>query len=161
MKNDERAIKIELLKRKNRRSILINSLAKYINVSHDSFLEPVYNDEFCKKVFNKLYEVSNKTKIGTDDYKQNISLSLEYLNRMKQKVVLSQDEEVILFFYRELEIEAIKIKIKDVFKWMHELLGEIGFLDGLADFILIKENLELGICIERTEYYYEFCFWGI
>nr|WP_154652026.1 hypothetical protein [Bacillus bingmayongensis] len=31
----------------------------------------------------------------------------------------------------------------------------------LTDFILVGDDLEIGVCIERTEYHYEFSMWGV
>lgn len=30
------------------------------------------------------------------------------------------------------------------------------FLNGAEDFVLVGDDLEFGVCIERTEYHYEF-----
>ncbi|WP_420826593.1 YxiF family protein [Sporosarcina limicola] len=35
------------------------------------------------------------------------------------------------------------------------------FTIGYGDFILVADDLKFGICIERTEYQYEFYSWGV
>lgn len=152
--------RIEVLKRNNRRSILIRDLSKYINITNESLLEVNENDKFCKKIFDKLSILPNKLKLGNDDYKKSIELSLEYLKSLSNKVSLTKNFKTRVLFFRELEIEAIELNIQEVLDKIEMILDKTGFLSGSADFILVKSDLTSGICIERNEYYYEISSWG-
>lgn len=159
MNETNRSIEIEVLKRKSRRKGLINELVRYVSISEESFLETDKNEEFCKKVFEKLNIFNNRIKIGGEDYKVNINLSKDYLiNKLSQ---FTYNESAIkMLFYREYEIEAVSIPLKEVIVQIDKILEITGFSDGYADFILVEENLGFGICIEITEYYYEYVEWS-
>lgn len=152
---------MEIAKRKNRRSILIKELSRYVKVSLDSFIEDIEeNDAFCKRVFNKLNSIQNKTIIKGNDLNENIELAKERLKRIMENTNFNGDS-IRVFFYRELEIEAVKLNVNEVGTNIDKILDIISFSSGFGDFILVGENLKLGICIERTEYYYELCSWGL
>ncbi len=66
-----------------------------------------------------------------------------------------------LIFFREHEIEAVLLNLNEVFSHLNQLLEQTKFLSGYGDFILVAEDFCFGLCIERTEYYYEFSTWGL
>ncbi|MDQ0818996.1 hypothetical protein QF033_003574 [Bacillus pumilus] len=66
-----------------------------------------------------------------------------------------------LIFFREHEIEAVLLNLNEVFSHLNQLLEQTKFLSGYGDFILVAEDFRFGLCIERTEYYYEFSTWGL
>lgn len=159
MNETNRISRIEILKRKVRRKTLINELVKHVNISEESFLEINANEDFCNKVFKKLNTLNNKFKIGGGDYKVNANLSKDYLTK-KLSQVIYKEVIVKVFFYREYEIEVVSISLKEVIMQLDKILEVMKFFDGYSDFILVGEDLEFGICIERTEYFYEYSEWG-
>lgn len=66
-----------------------------------------------------------------------------------------------LLFFRENEIEAMLINVNEVFSHLDNILKLTKFSVGYGDFILVAEDLNFGLCIERTEYFYEFSVWGL
>ena len=58
------------------------------------------------------------------------------------------------------KIEAVKLNIGEVFENLEALSTISKFLTGYADFVLVGDDLEFGIVIERTEYHYEFSMWA-
>lgn len=61
-----------------------------------------------------------------------------------------------LFFSKGGKFEAVKLNIAEVFENLEALSTISRFLTGYADFVLVGDDLEFGIVIERTEYHYEF-----
>lgn len=162
MLSNDREERIRLLKRKNRRSNLIKELVPYIKIDENSFLEPNDNDEYCKIIFKKIGEISNKEKVEGLNFTENVQISLDYLNNLKEKNKnLSKWKKGFLLFYTEYEIEVVEIDVKDVFDNLELLFGKIGFSSGYGDFILVDNVLNYGVCIERTEYFYELSIWGL
>ena len=97
-----------------------------------------------------------KQRIGDTDYKKDAELSIELLNGIKDNINFGDKKARLL-----LSNEAVKVNINEVFENLNIILERTRFLNGRGDFILVEDNLSFGICIERTEYYYEFCMWGI
>ena len=162
MFGNNREERIRLLKRKNRRINLIKELVSRIEIDENSFLEPNVNDEYCKTIFKKIEEIPNKGKIGGLSFTENVQISLNYLNELKEKNNnLSKWKKGFLLFYTEYEIEAVGIDVKDVFNNLEFLFEKIGFSSGFGDFVLVDNVLNYGICIERTEYFYELSIWGL
>lgn len=154
-------IRIKALKRKNRRNNLIKDLEKYINISSVAFLELEDNECFCRKVFKILNQNKNKIRFGDENYQKNIKLSFEMLKNLTIINKIPTNKDVRLFFFREQEIEAIRISISDIFNNLEFILEKIGFLNGTADVIIVSDDLTLGICIERDEHWFEFSYWGV
>lgn len=152
--------RIEILKRKNRRSNFVKELSKNISVSIDSFLDEDTNEIFCRKIFKKLETIENKVIIQGESYKENAILSKQYLEKFILKTNFNEQFARVLFD-GDLEIEAVNVNIREVFNNLDIILKINNFFNGNAGFILVGENLEFGICIERTEYYHEFYEWGI
>ena len=156
--NSENKNKINILKRKNRRNLLIKELSKHMEISLESFLDVDDNEDFCKRIFKKLETIKDKTIIQGKDFKENIYLSKKKLKDEIKNIEI-KDESVRVLFFGDLEIEAVKLNIEDVIANIDKLLKFIGFLDGCGDFIMVEEYLKHGICIEITEYYYEMSIW--
>ncbi|UZQ51680.1 group-specific protein [Clostridium kluyveri] len=156
-KNKER---MELLKRKSRRNNLVKELSNYIDVSIDSFVEISKNDTFCKDVFQKLSTIQNKYIIQGENYKQNIELSKAHLIKLGKEICFDRDLAQV-FFYGDHEIESLMLNIHDVLTNLDIILEKSGFSSGHGDFVLVSDDLSFGICIERTEYFYEFSTWGL
>ncbi|MCY8232257.1 hypothetical protein MOC86_09720 [Priestia endophytica] len=157
--SEGKTIKMELLKRKSRRKNLLQEL-NYITFTEEPFLNVEYNDAFCKKVFSLLNTKKNKTQLQGDDYKENIQKSIDLLNETIHTIRVTPKRGRLLFF-REDEIEAVLINMNEVFSNLHMILESTKFLAGYGDFILVAEDFSFGLCIERTEYFYEFSTWGL
>ncbi|KAA6451853.1 hypothetical protein FZC77_13625 [Bacillus swezeyi] len=156
---DERTTKMELLKRKSRRKNLIKEL-NFMNLQEEPFLEIEDNDLFCKKVFSFLNTKKNKIQLHGDDYKENIQKSIQLLNETIDNIEVTPEKGRLLFF-RENEIEAVSINVNEVFINLDKVLDLTKFSMGYGDFILVAEDFHFGLCTERTEYFYEFCVWGL
>ncbi|MCR8861278.1 MULTISPECIES: YxiF family protein [Bacillus] len=156
--------RMEILKMKAKRNAsrkeLINELSNIITVSMDSFMDAESNDLLCKELFNKLEQNSNIKNFGSTDYKENGKLSIALLKETAKSIKFPVNQGR-LFFSRGGKIEAVKLNISEVFDNLEELSTISRFLTGYADFVLVGDDLEFGVCIERTEYYYEFSMWGI
>ena len=155
---------MEILKMKAKRNAsrkeLINELSNIITVSMDSFMDAESNDLLCKELFNKLEQNSNIKNFGSTDYKENGKLSIALLKETAKSIKFPVNQGR-LFFSRGGKIEAVKLNISEVFDNLEELSTISRFLTGYADFVLVGDDLDFGLCIERTEYYYEFSMWGI
>ncbi|EEM07513.1 hypothetical protein bmyco0003_59080 [Bacillus pseudomycoides] len=155
---------MEILKMKAKRNAsrkeLINELSNIITVSMDSFMDAESNDLLCKELFNKLEQNSNIKNFGSTDYKENGKLSIALLKETAKSIKFPVNQGR-LFFSRGGKIEAVKLNISEVFDNLEELSTISRFLTGYADFVFVGDDLEFGVCIERTEYYYEFSMWGI
>jgi hypothetical protein len=151
--------KMELLKRKSRRKVLIKEL-KCVNFLEEPFLIIEENDLFCKKVFSLLYTRTNKVRIQDGNHNGNIQKSIQLI---KETIVNTNiiSKEGRLLFFRENEIEAVLININDVFSNLDKILELTKFSIGWGDFILVAEDFSFGLCIERSEYFYECSIWGL
>ncbi|ATP95962.1 YxiF family protein [Bacillus altitudinis] len=157
--NKNQKIKIETLKRKSRRKHLINELS-YMTLPEPPFLEVEENQFFCQKVFIFLQSREHKSQIHGDNYLEHIEKSTQMLNEMVGRIKETPKQGRLLFF-RDHEIEALLVNVDEVFHHLNQLLEQTKFLSGYGDFILIAEDFHFGLCIERTEYFYEFSFWGM
>lgn len=147
------------LKRKNRRRNLVKELSNIVTISDDSPLDIEVNDLFYKKVFWKIAEIEPTSTLNELNYKGNISVSVKLL----KEIFVKSDYSMIvgrLFFFRDTEIEAVELKISEIHRNLDDIVDMIKFTTGYDDFILVTNDLEYGICIERTEYQYEFYRWG-
>lgn len=155
-----RVNKISLLKRKNRRRNLMKELLHIVTISDESFLDIEANDLFCKKVFEKLAMIDPTLTLNGVNDKENISASIKLL----KGTIAKSDSSIIvgrIFFFSETEIEAIEIKISEIHRELEKIVDMIKFTAGDGDFILVTDDLRFGICIERTEYQYEFYRWSV
>jgi hypothetical protein len=160
MESKERKTKIELLKRKNRRSNFLKELQQVVNITDASFLEPEDNDEFCKDVFKKINSMNNRIRFGSDNLKKNMELSVSILLNIDNKEELLK-KNIRILFYRQIEIEAVKIDGREIFGKLQYLLDKSRFSDIFVDFVIVSDDLSTGICIERNEYCCEYISWGI
>lgn len=151
--------KMEFLKRKNRRNNLIKELSNFISINNESLLEINTNDLFCKKVFEKLSTLKSEVSLKGEDYKENIQNSIKLLEKTLKNSSLRNNRGWVLFF-RDEEIEAVKLNINELYNHLTKILEITKFTVGFADFILVSDELDFGICIERTEYQYEMYSWG-
>lgn len=156
MDNYRRKEKIDSLKKIAQKKYLIKELNQYINVSYDELLSQEENIVFRKKVFDKIDSLTEKRKIGNEDYKKNREISINLLNNMKNNINFKDKKARLL-----ISTECVKVSIDEIFENLNIILEKTNFLNGRGDFILVDECLNYGICILRTEYYYEFCMWGI
>ncbi|TPG71557.1 hypothetical protein EEL31_12980 [Brevibacillus laterosporus] len=150
---------MNFLKRQSRRNSLIKELMNVMNLPEEPFMEMESNDLFCKEVFATLNTYKYKTILQGHDYRENISRSIEALKDINTIDILSKEARV--FFFREQEIEAVKLYVNDVFRNLEEIVKLTKFDTGYGDFILVTDELNFGVCIERTEYNYELSVWGI
>ncbi len=157
--NNNLKTKIETLKRRSRRKHLINELS-YMTLPENALLDIEENQLFCQKVFTFLQSREDKIQIHGDGYREHIEKSEQMLKEMvkKVKVVLKQGR---LLFFRDHEIEAVLVNIDEVFSHLNQLLEQTKFSSGYGDLILIAEDFHFGLCIERTEYFYELSIWGL
>ncbi|MED1110802.1 hypothetical protein [Bacillus pumilus] len=82
------------------------------------------------------------------------------LKEMVKKVKITPTQGRLLFF-RDHEIEALLVNVGEVFSHLNQLLEQTKFSTGYGDFILAAEDFHFGLCIERTEYFYELSIWGL
>ncbi|MGE1125731.1 YxiF family protein, partial [Bacillus wiedmannii] len=109
---------------------------------------------------NTLEQNSNIKNFGSTDYEENRRLSIALLKETA-KTIQFPLKQGRLFFSKGGKIEAVKLNIAEVFDNLEELSTISRFLTGYTDFVLVGDDLEFGVCIERTEYHYEFSMWGI
>ncbi|MEW9180385.1 hypothetical protein AB2553_08085 [Bacillus mycoides] len=156
--------RIEILKMKAKRNAsrkeLIDELSNIVTISMDSFMDAESNDLFCKELFNTLEQNSNIKNFGSTDYEENGRLSIALLKETAKNIKFPVNQGR-LFFSKGGKIEAVKLNLAEVFNNLEELSTISRFLTGYADFVLVGDDLEFGVCIERTEYHYEFSMWGI
>ncbi|PSB69929.1 hypothetical protein C6345_12735 [Bacillus sp. LNXM12-2] len=151
--------KIETLKRKSRRKHLMNELS-YMTLPENPFLDIEENQLYCQKVFTFLQSREDKIQIHGNHYREHIEKSTHMLKEMVSQVKVTPTQGRLIFF-REHEIEAVLLNLNEVFSHLNQLLEQTKFLSGYGDFILVAEDFCFGLCIERTEYYYEFSTWGL
>ncbi|MED1115260.1 YxiF family protein [Bacillus paramycoides] len=156
--------RMEILKRTVKRNAdrkeLINELSNIVAISMDSFMDAESNDLFCKELYSKLEKNSDIKIFGDTNYKENIKLSIKLLKETVKTIKFPVNEGR-LFFSRGGRIEAVKLNITEVFNNLEDLSAVSRFLNGNGDFVLVGDDLEFGLCVERTEYHYEFSMWGI
>ncbi|TYS31042.1 hypothetical protein FZC65_13975 [Bacillus pumilus] len=151
--------KIETLKRRSRRKHLMNELS-YMTLLENALLDIEENQLFCQKVFTFLQSREDKIQIHGNYYREHIEKSEQVLKEMVKKVKVTPTQGRLLFF-REYEIEALLVNVHEVFSHSNEILEQTKFSSGYGDFILVAEDFHFGLCIERTEYYYELSIWGV
>ncbi|WP_284140766.1 hypothetical protein [Virgibacillus sp. LDC-1] len=156
---DERKTKMELLKRQSRRKNLVKEI-KFMNLTEEPFLDIEDNDLFCKNVFSLLNTRENKIQLQGDSYKEHIQKSIQLLNDTIDNIEVIPKQGRLLFF-RENEIEAVLVNVNEVFSHLNEIIELTKFSVGYGDFILVAEDFNFGLCIERTEYFYELSVWGL
>ena len=156
MDNYVRKEKIDALKKISQKKYLIKELNQYINVSYDELLSQEENIVFRKKVFDKINSLTEKQKVGNEDYKKNREITINLLNNIKNNSNFKDKKARLL-----ISTECVKVSMDEVFRNIDIILEKTDFLNGRGDFILVDDDLNYGICILRTEYYYEFCMWGI
>lgn len=157
--SDERKTKMELLKRQSRRKNLVKEI-NFMNLTEEPFLDIEDNDLFCKNVFSLLNTRENKIQLQGDSYKEHIQKSIQLLNDTIDNIEVLPKQGRLLFF-RENEIEAVLVNVNEVFSHLNEIIELTKFSVGYGDFILVAEDFNFGLCIERTEYFYELSVWGL
>ncbi|MCB5237923.1 hypothetical protein [Niallia circulans] len=157
--SDERKTKMELLKRQSRRKNLVKEI-NFMNLTEEPFLDIEDNDLFCKNVFSLLNTRKNKIQLQGDSYKEHIQKSIQLLNDTIDNIEVIPKQGRLLFF-RENEIEAVLVNVNEVFSHLNEIIELTKFSVGYGDFILVAEDFNFGLCIERTEYFYELSVWGL
>ncbi|WP_234969358.1 YxiF family protein [Bacillus massilinigeriensis] len=157
--SDERKTKMELLKRQSRRKNLVKEI-NFMNLTEEPFLDIEDNDLFCKNVFSLLNTRESKIQLQGDSYKEHIQKSIHLLNEIIDNIGAIQKQGRLLFF-REKEIEAVLVNVNEVFSHLNKIIELTKFSDGYGDFILVAEDFNFGLCIERTEYFYELSVWGL
>lgn len=157
--SDERRTKMELLKRKSRRKNLLKEI-NFMNLTEEPFLDIEDNDLFCKNVFSLLNTKENKIQLQGNSYKEHIKKSIQLLNDIVDNIEETPKQGRLLFF-RENEIEAVLVYVNEVFSNLNEIIELTKFSIGYGDFILVAENFNFGLSVERTEYFYELSVWGL
>ncbi|OLP65596.1 hypothetical protein BACPU_12140 [Bacillus pumilus] len=132
----------------------------FMNLTEEPFLDIEDNDLFCKNVFSLLNTRENKIQMQGDTYKEHIQKSIQFLNDTCDNIEVTPKQGRLLFF-RENEIEAVLVNINEVFSHLNEIIEVTKFSIGYGDFILVAEDFNFGLCIERTEYFYEISVWGL
>ena len=157
--SDERKTKMELLKRQSRRKYLVKEI-NFMNLTEEPFLDIEDNDLFCKNVFSLIHTRENKIQLQGDSYKEHIQKSIQLLNDTIDNIEVIPKQGRLLFFI-ENEIEAVLVNVHEVFSHLNEIIELTKFSVGYGDFILVAEDFNFGLCIERTEYFYELSVWGL
>lgn len=132
----------------------------YMTLLENALLDIEENQLFCQKVFTFLQSREDKIQIHGNYYREHIEKSEQVLKEMVKKVKVTPEQGRLLFF-REYEIEALLVNVHEVFSHSNEILEQTKFSSGYGDFILVAEDFHFGLCIERTEYYYELSIWGV
>ncbi|KAF0816279.1 hypothetical protein KIS4809_4922 [Bacillus sp. ZZV12-4809] len=156
---DERKTKMKLLKRQSRRRNLVKEI-NFMNLTEEPFLDIEDNDLFCKNVFSLLNTKENKIQLQGESYKEHIQKSIQLLNDTVDNIEVIPKQGRLLVF-RENEIEALLVNVTEVFSHLNEIIELTNFSVGYGDFILVAEDFNFGLCIERTEYFYELSVWGL
>lgn len=159
MMSDERKTKMELLKRQSRRKHLVKEM-NFMNLKEEPFFNIEDNDLFCKNVFSLLNTRGNKVQLQGDSYKEHIQISIQLLIDTINAIEVIPKQGRLLFF-REKEIEAVLVNVNEVFNYLYKLMELTKFSIGYGDFILVGEDFNFGLCIERAEYFYEVSVWGL
>ncbi|MDQ0233401.1 hypothetical protein J2S19_004748 [Metabacillus malikii] len=107
-----------------------------------------------------LHTKENKIQLQGDSYKEHIQKSIQLLNDTIDNIEVIPKQGRLLFF-RENEIEAVLVNVNEVFSHLNEIIELTKFSVGYGDFILVAEDFNFGLCIERTEYFYELSVWGL
>lgn len=157
--SDEIKTKMELLKRQSRRKNLVKEI-NFMNLTEEPFLDIEANDLFCKNVFSLLNTKENKIQLQGDSYKEHIQKSIQSLNDTIDNIEVIPKQGRLLFF-RENEIEAVLVNVYEVFSHLNKIIELTKFSVGYGDFILVAEDFNFGLCIERTEYFYELSVWEL
>jgi len=131
-----------------------------MNFTEEPFLNIEDNYLFCKNVFSLLSNRKNKIQLQGDNYKEHIQKSIQLLNETIDNIEVIPKKGRLLFF-RENEIEAVLVNVDEVFNHLNRIMELTKFSVGYGDFILVAEDFNFGICIERTEYFYELSVWRI
>ncbi|WP_345820466.1 YxiF family protein [Bacillus pumilus] len=147
------------LKKKKQKKTL-NERIKLYDTARKSIFSIEENQLYCQKVFTFLQSREDKIQIHGNHYREHIEKSTHMLKEMVSQVKVTPTQGRLIFF-REHEIEAVLLNLNEVFSHLNQLLEQTKFLSGYGDFILVAEDFRFGLCIERTEYYYEFSTWGL
>ncbi|UII58593.1 hypothetical protein LS684_23695 (plasmid) [Cytobacillus spongiae] len=131
-----------------------------MNLTEEPFLDIEDNDLFCKNVFSLLNTKENKIQLQGNSYKEHIKKSIQLLNDIVDNIEETPKQGRLLFF-RENEIEAVLVYVNEVFSHLNEIIELTKFSIGYGDFILVAENFNFGLSVERTEYFYELSVWGL
>lgn len=131
-----------------------------MNLTEEPFLDIEDNDLFCKNVFSLLNTKENKIQLQGENYKEHIQKSIQLLNDTVDNIEVIPKQGRLLVF-RENEIEALLVNVTEVFSHLNEIIELTNFSVGYGDFILVAEDFNFGLCIERTEYFYELSVWGL
>ncbi|MCM3705292.1 MULTISPECIES: YxiF family protein [Cytobacillus] len=156
---DERKTKMKLLKRQSRRRNLVKEI-NFMNLTEEPFLDIEDNDLFCKNVFSLLNTKEYKIQLQGENYKEHIQKSIQLLKDTVDNIEVIPKQGRLLVF-RENEIEALLVNVTEVFSHLNEIIELTNFSVGYGDFILVAEDFNFGLCIERTEYFYELSVWGL
>jgi len=157
---DEKKSRMKELKAIGKRKFLIKELSNTFGVLYEELLIPSENDIFCKKAYEVMDVLASKDKVGDTDDLKNKRLSRACLIALSKSAIFPK-EKARLFIFTGAKIEAVLVGIDEVFDNMDAVLEKTGFSSGRGDFMLIDDDFEFGVCIERKEHYYEVCKWGI
>ncbi|MEF7566119.1 hypothetical protein V4V35_24305 [Bacillus infantis] len=157
--SNERNTKVEFLKRKSRRNNLIKEI-NFMDLKKEPFLDIENNDVFCKKAFSLLNTSGNKIQLQGDNVEEHIQKSIQLLKKIIDRIEVIPKQGRLLFF-RENEIEAVLVNVDEVFGHLNKIVELTRFSAGYGDFILVAEDFNFGLCIERAEYFYELSVWGL
>ncbi|MFJ5964443.1 hypothetical protein [Bacillus sp. NPDC093026] len=131
-----------------------------MTIPENPFLDIEENQLFCQKVFTFLHSKAHKIQIHGDNYREHIEKSTQMLKEIVSRVKVTPKQGRLIFF-REHEIEALLLSVNECFTHLNQLLEQTKFSSGYGDFILVAEDFHFGLCIERTEYFYELSTWRL
>ncbi|MEE6452630.1 hypothetical protein RAH41_18865 [Gottfriedia acidiceleris] len=153
--------KFKLLQMKNNRNNIIKEMkTKDIHLTLNSFIEPQYSRELLSNLYNEIDKLGENKKEFKFDHSN--SKAVKELDLLFKKIPKQlQEKEVILFHLNYLETGAIVLRLKDIFSDINWIVNFSGYSKGYFDFVVFESTFNLGICIERFEYWDTFTNWGL
>lgn len=148
----DRKEKIEALKIKNNRKLIIKNLEELLDgFEFQGFIEKKKVKQLFFQAYSYIYE-NEKNKVLRP-----ILLGEHNEFNIKENILENQlldvcEPQMILFYQDKEELDAIYLSSKVFLNNINSILKFVGFSDGEFDLMFIKEDLTVGLCIESDEY---------
>lgn len=133
---------------KNRRKLLLEDLKKHLpKASFDSFIDAERSRTLVLETSNKVYSVEHRVEISKGDSSRVITLINEFAVRYRDFA----DMDVIFIPTSYVDTGALQIKLGEFCNHTDYFLELSGLFSGRWDLYLVSDDLEYGLCVERTE----------